>query len=120
MNPVDLVGLSDAELWLLHERIRDEGIRRGWGEYWQEGGVNNEIYDEAQRLKANESGSGRQLREARKAANLTQQKLAELADCSIAYIRVLEGGYAPDMSVVLDRIHEVIRATLTREESRRQ
>ena len=36
------------------------------------------------------------IREARTAAGLTQQALAERARCSMAYVRLVEAGYVPD------------------------
>lgn len=44
------------------------------------------------------------LRAARRAAGLSQQELAQRAGCSIAYLRLLERGFAPDRSTVLPRI----------------
>lgn len=35
------------------------------------------------------------IRQARSAAGLSQEKLAQLAECSTAYVRVLERGYLP-------------------------
>ena len=48
--------------------------------------------------------SGDLLRAARKAAGLSQQRVAELAGCSVSYVRVLEAGYTPGGSTVLQRI----------------
>jgi len=44
------------------------------------------------------------IRKARKSAGLTQQQLASLAGCSMAYIRVIEAGYTPAQSEVLPRV----------------
>jgi transcriptional regulator with XRE-family HTH domain len=51
---------------------------------------------------------GLALREARKAAGLSQEKLAQLADCSTAWIQVLER--EPQDSPVLRRIWRVLDA----------
>lgn len=40
----------------------------------------------------------------RKAVGLSQQKLAHLADCSVAMISLLERGYQPENSSVLGRV----------------
>jgi len=46
---------------------------------------------------ANDStDSARPIRDLRLAAGLSQEQLARLADCSTAYVRVLERGYEPD------------------------
>lgn len=45
-----LEALSDGELYLLNERIADEGRRRGWGDYWQEGGVEMIIAEPVENL----------------------------------------------------------------------
>lgn len=47
-------------------------------------------------------------REARLAAGLTQQQLAELAQCSIAYVRLIESGYRPERSVARGRLLRVL------------
>ena len=53
--------------------------------------------------------SGDHLRAARKAAGLSQQRVAELAGCSVSYVRVLESGYRPEHdSDVLVRIAGVL------------
>ena len=53
--------------------------------------------------------SGVLLRAARKAAGLSQQRVAELAGCSVSYVRVLEAGYRPENdSDVLGRINTVL------------
>jgi transcriptional regulator with XRE-family HTH domain len=53
--------------------------------------------------------SGDLLRAARKAAGLSQQRLAEQAGCSVSYVRVLESGYRPEAkSDVLVRIAGVL------------
>lgn len=50
------------------------------------------------------------VREQRLAAGLTQEKLARAADCSLAYVQTIEGGYAPDpaASPVFRRIAQVL------------
>ena len=47
-------------------------------------------------------------REAPLAAGLTQQQLAELAQCSIAYVRLIEAGYRPARSVARARLLRVL------------
>ena len=55
------------------------------------------------------ASSGGLLRAARKAAGLSQQRVAELAGCSVSYVRVLESGYRPENdSDVLSRIAAVL------------
>jgi transcriptional regulator with XRE-family HTH domain len=63
-------------------------------------------------ISANGSGTEgtdgpRLIRAQRRAAGLSQQRLAELAECSVAMVRVLEGGYKPAESRVLGRIADV-------------
>lgn len=48
------------------------------------------------------------LRERRQAAGLSQEKLARLADCSTASVALLERGYVPAESPVLQRILVVL------------
>ncbi len=48
------------------------------------------------------------LRARREAAGLSQQRLAELAGCSIAAIGLYEGGYSPSRSTVLERVLAVL------------
>lgn len=48
------------------------------------------------------------LRTRRKACGLTQQRLAELAPCSIQMVQALESGYRPGESVVMGRIERVL------------
>ena len=48
------------------------------------------------------------IRDARKAAGLTQQQLAQRAGCSMAYVRVIEAGYTPAQSDVLPRVFAVL------------
>jgi transcriptional regulator with XRE-family HTH domain len=49
------------------------------------------------------------MRERRKAARLTQQRVAGLAGCSIAMVRLLEGGYSQENSDVAARIDAVLK-----------
>jgi transcriptional regulator with XRE-family HTH domain len=63
-------------------------------------------------MSANATASIGYLREQRRAQGLSQQALAERAGCSVSYVRLLEAGYSPDVSAVLDRI----TAALTDEE----
>ncbi|MCB8970367.1 MAG: helix-turn-helix domain-containing protein [Solirubrobacterales bacterium] len=51
---------------------------------------------------------GQSLRAARRSAGLTQQDLAHKANCSLAYVRLLEGGYRPAKSAALTRIVAVL------------
>lgn len=51
------------------------------------------------------------LREARRAAGLTQQQLADRACCSVDYVRLLERGFSPRYSDVWPRILEALAAT---------
>lgn len=48
------------------------------------------------------------LRDRRLEAGLSQQKLAHAAGCSIAMVRLLEGGFTPSRSAVLSRIIGVL------------
>jgi transcriptional regulator with XRE-family HTH domain len=48
------------------------------------------------------------LRARRAALGISQQRLAELAGCSLSMVRVLESGYEPETSRVLDRIDRVL------------
>jgi predicted transcriptional regulator len=49
------------------------------------------------------------LRERRRAAGLTQQQLAYLADCSLTHLQLLERGYTPTRSEVRKRILAALR-----------
>jgi transcriptional regulator with XRE-family HTH domain len=55
------------------------------------------------------------LREQRRAAGLSQQRVAELAGCSLTFVRVLEAGYEPVTSNVLPRIEAVLDGRKTSE-----
>lgn len=53
--------------------------------------------------------TGGLLRAARKAAGFSQQRVAEMAGCSVSYVRMLESGYQPEHeSGVLIRIADVL------------
>lgn len=54
------------------------------------------------------SDTGVHLRADRLAAGLSQQQLAMQADCSISMLRLLEGGYVPASSEVLDRLRAAL------------
>lgn len=47
-------------------------------------------------MAANANHGAGSLRERRIAAGISQEALARLADCSTAYVRVLERGYTPE------------------------
>ncbi|MGZ4254814.1 MAG: helix-turn-helix domain-containing protein [Solirubrobacteraceae bacterium] len=55
---------------------------------------------------------GPELREARRRAGLTQERLAQVAGCSLAYVRQLETGLAPANSQKLADIWRVLDALL--------
>jgi predicted transcriptional regulator len=48
------------------------------------------------------------LRDRRRRAGVTQQGLADLAECSRSMVRLLEGGYQPPRSPTLRRIERVL------------
>jgi transcriptional regulator with XRE-family HTH domain len=48
------------------------------------------------------------IRGARLAAGLSQQKLAGSADCSISMVRLVEAGYRPEPSAAIERIVSVL------------
>lgn len=58
--------------------------------------------------------AGPNLRTERKAAGLSQQRLAELAGCSLSMVRLVEAGYQPEPSDVLDRITLALSKTEAR------
>ena len=66
-------------------------------------GVLDAVNVHAMMMNANPDESGG-LRERRLALGLTQQRLAELAGCSLAQLQLLERGYAPRRSAVMLRI----------------
>lgn len=49
------------------------------------------------------------LRKRRLAAGLTQQQLANLADCSLTHLQLLERGYTPTRSEVRSRVLALLR-----------
>ena len=51
---------------------------------------------------------GGYLRSRRAAVGLSQQRLAELAACSLAMVRLLESGYSPKDSDVVPRIERTL------------
>lgn len=48
------------------------------------------------------------IRDQRRAAGMSQQRLAELAHCSVSYVRLLERGFAPASSDVLPRVLDAL------------
>jgi predicted transcriptional regulator len=54
------------------------------------------------------TGSADGLREHRRRRGITQQRLAELAGCSLSMVRILEAGAKPRKSAVLGRIVSVL------------
>lgn len=48
------------------------------------------------------------VRDRRRVRGISQQRLAELASCSLSMVRILESGYEPGASPVLDRINAVL------------
>jgi transcriptional regulator with XRE-family HTH domain len=56
-----------------------------------------------------------QIREARRARGLSQERLARLADCSFISIRHFEHGLVPTRSNVLPRVLEVLGLNVDRE-----
>lgn len=59
-------------------------------------------------MSHNRKGRRGGLRARREAAGLSQQRLAELAGCSIATIGLYEGAYSPARSTVLERVLAVL------------
>lgn len=55
-------------------------------------------------MNVNGRSTAGSLRTARKELGLSQEALARLADCSKDYVRLLESGYCPEKSAVLDRL----------------
>lgn len=55
--------------------------------------------------------SGPDLKALRRAAGMSQQRLAELAGCSVSMVRVLESGYEPERSDVLPRLVAALATT---------
>lgn len=50
------------------------------------------------------------LRARRRALGLSQQRVAELAKCSLSMVRLIEGGYVPQSSDVLRQVAEALEA----------
>lgn len=61
-----------------------------------------------ERTTSRGGGTG-ELRRNRLAAGLSQEKLARMADCSTAYVRLLEAGYQPRDSSVLPRVRQALK-----------
>jgi transcriptional regulator with XRE-family HTH domain len=60
---------------------------------------------------------GGRLKTLRQTAGLSQQRVAELAKCSVGYVRLLEAGYRPTVNTeVVGRITAVLLAPPPREE----
>lgn len=59
---------------------------------------------------ANTSDGGGGLRERRKTAGLSQLEVAQLAGCSPAMVGLLDRGYRPHRSAVLERVEAVLNA----------
>jgi transcriptional regulator with XRE-family HTH domain len=53
---------------------------------------------------------GDELRERRTTVGLSQERLAQLAECSTASVALFERGYRPGQSAVLSRIEAVLDA----------
>lgn len=51
------------------------------------------------------------MRRERRARGLSQERLAQLAGCSTSMVRLLEAGYEPRSSGVLDRIAHVLETS---------
>lgn len=52
---------------------------------------------------------GDELKAARKRAGLTQQQVAHEANCSIAFLQLLERGYQPSQSDARPRVERTLR-----------
>ncbi len=59
-------------------------------------------------MSANATAAAGSIRDQRRAAGMSQQRLAEIAGCSLSMVRLLESGYVPGSSQVLDRIASVL------------
>jgi transcriptional regulator with XRE-family HTH domain len=59
-------------------------------------------------MNTNAKGDGGELRMRRRMAGLSQQALAERAHCSMSYVALLEKGFTPISSLVLERIVAVL------------
>ena len=53
------------------------------------------------------------LRDQRRAAGLSQQRLAELAGCSVSAVRLFERGYQPEPSAVRERVEAILNNSST-------
>ena len=61
-------------------------------------------------MSANAIAQSGRLKRARQRAGLSQQRVAELARCSVSYVRLIESGYRPEPgSDVANRIAAVLR-----------
>ena len=59
-------------------------------------------------MNTHATAEGGGIRAARRDAGLSRQKLASLADCSVSYLQLLEGGFTPADSSVIPRIMRVL------------
>ncbi len=59
-------------------------------------------------IRSHMSTNATSAREQRLAAGLSQQRLAELARCSLNMVRLLEAGYEPTSSRVAPRVAKVL------------
>jgi transcriptional regulator with XRE-family HTH domain len=64
-------------------------------------------------VNANANSEVGGLRKLRLTAGLTQQQLAQRAQCSIAIVRLLESGYRPGRSGVLPRLVAILENDTT-------
>lgn len=62
--------------------------------------------------KTRDRPGAQELRALRLKAKLSQQRLAELADCSLASVGLFESGYMPERSSVLERLLAVLTEVL--------
>ena len=58
---------------------------------------------------------GGTLRERRARAGITRQTLAELANCSVSVLQLMETGYQPKRSEVRDRVERILDALAERD-----
>lgn len=56
----------------------------------------------------NTNGGGGDIRQRRRALGVSQLELAQLAECSPAMVGLLDRGYRPHRSAVLDRVNAVL------------
>lgn len=59
-------------------------------------------------MAINDSATGGAIRDRRKAQGLSQEALAREANCSLSMLRLLEGGYRPGESDVLERLEMIL------------